>query len=90
MEIAMARRTNVIALAAALAAGVVLMFAAGSSQAKPSQGDVSVVLVQVNGNPGDIGAAPDANGNDDAGDISIAPETNTGTRDAGDVSIASN
>jgi hypothetical protein len=90
MEIAMARRTNIIALAAALAIGIVLMFAAGSSQAKASQGDVSVVLVQVNGGPGDIGTAPDANGNDDAGDIGVAPEADTGTRNAGDVSIASN
>ena len=86
----MARRTNIIALAAALVTGAVLMFAAGSSQAKPSQGDVSVVLAQVNGGPGDIGADPDANGSDDADDISVAPEADTGTRNAGDVSIASN
>ena len=44
----------------------------------------------MNGGPGDIVATPDANGNDDAGDIGIDPEAETGIRDAGDVSVASN
>lgn len=100
MEIAMARQ--IIALAAALATGIVLMFGAATSQAKHSQGEISVGLVQVNGGAGDIGAAPyadsndraadigtapEATRNDNGGDIGAAPEADAG-RDVGDVSIA--
>jgi hypothetical protein len=102
MEIAVARRTNIIALAAALATGIVLMFGAATSQAKHSQGEVSVGLVQVNGGADDIGVSPNADSNDRADDIGVAPEATSNNnagdigdapeadagRDAGDVSIA--
>ena len=87
MEIAVARRPNIIVLVAALATGIVLMFGAATSQAKHSQGEVSVGLVLVNGGAGDIGASPNAVSNDRADDIGDAPAADAGP-DAGDVSIA--
>ena len=89
----MAHRSKIIAFAAVLATGVVLVLGAGSSQAKDNHGTASVGSVQAHvlSDTGDIGTADETDRRDqpglDFGDIGTAPEADRPDHDGGDVGV---